>query len=84
MRDDEVTRGKQQALVEEGTGDTTQDVITLQQDRRSEEKDAAALSEGVADHSVDDKRISSEVTNPPILSPQSVTSQDVTFEERAL
>ena len=52
----------------------------------SQQKDMTAVNEAAAGHLSDDKRLSSEATTPPVMSPQSVTSQEgnATFEERAL
>ena len=66
---------KQQVQAEEGTEATQQYVTSKQEYERLEE---AAIRV--------DNRICSEVATPPVMSPQSVTSQEssVIFEERAL
>ena len=66
--------GKHQAQAEEGTGTTQQYVTSKQEDEESEEAIRV------------ENRISNDVATPPVMSPQSVTSQEcsVIFEERAL
>ena len=71
---------KDEGLISEGK-DTNSVPVSVEESRGADTIHSTVKIE------VDNKRMSSEVTEPPIMSPQSITSQDnnsVSFEERAL
>lgn len=75
---------QQEPLAEEVAGDIPrQDINTTSQQKDKTPEVVISVSEGTADS---ERKTSSSVATPPIMSPQSITSQEssVTFEERAL